>query len=113
MGTSKPPDDLEKIVLMNEVGGTNSLSKSEWMSTEATMPLEEKQTHLNLRGWMLEHAKSRGIKEEDEDDDDEDDAEIMNMLEGADVGGEDDDEPEAEKDEPSSSPKKPAEKEKE
>lgn len=83
------PDDLEKIVHLNEVGGTNSLSKSEWLSTEALMPPEEKQTHLNLRAWMTDHANSCGIKEVEEDED-EDDAEMVELLAGLDDGGIDD-----------------------
>merc|ERR1712137_735085 len=81
---------------MNEVGGTNSLSKSEWLSTEALMPLEEKQTHLNLRAWMQDHAKMRGIKDRDEEQEEEDDAEILKMLEGGEDGDDDDDDEEPE-----------------
>lgn len=84
-----PPADLEKIVALNTVSGTKSLAKAEWLSTEATMPPEEKQTHLNLRKWMQDHADKRGIKEV-EDDDDEVDDEVMGMLDG-DAGDDDDD----------------------
>merc|ERR1712160_159361 len=66
------------------------------LSTEAAMPMEEKQTHLNLRKWMQENAASRGIKDTEEDEEeDEDDDEVMGMLAGADLpSGEDEaDEP--------------------
>merc|ERR1719374_95 len=33
------------------------------------MPPEERQTHKNLRSWMLERAKSLGVKNEEDDDD--------------------------------------------
>lgn len=90
----------EAIVQMNFVSGTNSLSQVEWLSMEAAMPPEERQTHRNLQLWMQERAKASGVKlqEEDEDEDVGDDPELaafMNAAEGDGDKDDDDDEDEA------------------
>merc|ERR1711957_1045215 len=92
--SQKPPGAMDKIVQLNTVSGTKSLAKAEWLSTDAAMPMEEKQTHLNLRKWMQENAASRGIKDTEEEEE-EDDDDVMGMLAGADLpSGEDEaDEP--------------------
>mmetsp|Transcript_53663 Transcript_53663/g.85351 ORF Transcript_53663/g.85351 Transcript_53663/m.85351 type:complete len:1090 (+) Transcript_53663:51-3320(+) len=73
--------DMDAIVLKNKTSSTNSLSQTEWLSMEAAMPAEERQTHRNLQLYFTERAKSFGVDaKEDEDDDDDDDPEIAAML---------------------------------
>lgn len=89
----EPLHHLEAIVTKNVVSGTNSLSQTEWLSMEATMPPEERQTHKNLRSWMLERAKSLGVSQGDDDDGDAD-LELIAQKMSNDEGGlvDDDDE---------------------
>lgn len=93
--------EMDTIVLMNKTSATNSLSQTEWLSMEAAMPQEERQTHRNLQLYFTDRAKAAGVaatKEEDEDD--MDDPEILALLgetgaegaEGGEAGGEESDE---------------------
>merc|ERR1712060_1712 len=88
----------------------------EWQSTEAVMAPEEKQTHENLRLWMQDYAKRKGVAQIDEaaDDDavDDDEAEIMKMLDGVEGEGEEEDEVEAPEAAPAASASAPSNKEK-
>lgn len=100
----EPLPELEKIVMMNIVSGTNSLSAVEWQTMESAMPTEERQTHKNLKVWMEDRAKDIGaVQVNDEDDDDDDDPTLLAMLESGEgkdgeggFGGDSDDD----KDEP-------------
>lgn len=95
----EPYPELEKIVQLNNVSGTNSLSQTEWLSMEAAMPGEERQTHKNLANWMRSRAKECGVVEVKDDEEEEDTAEdlaVMAML----GGGEADDGAESEEEEP-------------
>lgn len=73
---------MDDIVLMNKTSSTNSLSRTEWMSMEAAMTAEERQTHRNLQAFFTSRAKDKGIAAEKEDDDDDDDPEMLELLEG-------------------------------
>lgn len=94
----EPYPDLERIVQMNNVSGTNSLSQTEWLSMEAAMPAEERQTHKNLADWMRGRAQEAGVVElKEEEEDTAEDMAVMAMLEG---GEGDDDAAESEDEEP-------------
>lgn len=85
----QPVQEMDNIVMKNKTTVTNSLSQTEWLSMEAAMPAEERQTHRNLQTWMLERAKAHGVEkpsEEEEEDDEEEKALIASM---GDVVGED------------------------
>eukprot|EP00933_Yihiella_yeosuensis_P069900 TRINITY_DN7698_c0_g1_i1.p1 TRINITY_DN7698_c0_g1~~TRINITY_DN7698_c0_g1_i1.p1 ORF type:complete len:1103 (+),score=325.60 TRINITY_DN7698_c0_g1_i1:65-3310(+) len=81
--TIEPLPELEAIVNKNAMGaGNNSLSQVEWLSMEAAMPPEERQTHRNLGAWLTDRAKAIGVKQEEDDEDDgAEDAELLKMLE--------------------------------
>ena len=57
----KPLADMDAIVLKNKTSATNSLSQTEWLSMEAAMPAEERQTHRNLQQFFMERAKAAGV----------------------------------------------------
>jgi len=79
----EPYPDLEKIVQMNNVSGTNSLSQTEWLTMEAAMPAEERQTHKNLANWMKGRAEEAGVVEDKEEEEDTaEDLAVMAMLGG-------------------------------
>lgn len=96
--------EMEQIVMLNTVSGTNSLSRTEWMSMEAAMVQEEMTTHNNLARWMKECAKSKGVKDAEEDDDnDEEYNKIADEL-AAEEGDSEDEESAAAK--PEAAPKR-------
>jgi len=84
----KPLLEMDAIVLKNKTSATNSLSQTEWLSMEAAMPVEERQTHRNLQLFFMERAKAAGVAEQKDEAEDEDDPEILAMLGEEGEGGE-------------------------
>jgi len=76
------PKEMDAIVLMNKTSATNSLSSTEWLSMEAAMPAEERQTHRNLQLYFTERAKGFGVEKgkSAEEEDEEEDPEMLALL---------------------------------
>eukprot|EP00439_Symbiodinium_sp_Y106_P022864 s1523_g2.t2 len=95
-----PVPEMDAIVLKNKTSATNSLSQTEWLSMEAAMPAEERQTHRNLQIFFMERAKAAGVKEKEEEEEDDDDPEMLALIEnggdapeGGDAAESDDEDP--------------------
>ncbi|CAE8674334.1 unnamed protein product, partial [Polarella glacialis] len=115
--TFSPTPEMEATASKHAVCGANSLSQVEWMSMEAAMPPEERQTHRNLSLWLQDRARTLGLEKEnyDGDEDEEEDATLMAMLENgsgeAVAGGAA--EPDDDEEEPAPRPGAPGKKEEE